>query len=80
MPPQLTRIRKTKSAMLKKVQQYLQDVLKETRKVNWPDRKNLINNSHGAVPAFSGPDRRARHGHHSANPTLGDVRHLFSQS
>jgi preprotein translocase subunit SecE len=31
--------------MLKKVQQYLQDVLKETRKVNWPDRKNLINNT-----------------------------------
>ena len=31
--------------MLKKVQTYLQDVLKETRKVNWPDRKNLINNT-----------------------------------
>ncbi len=31
--------------MLKKVQQYLQEVLKETRKVNWPDRKDLINNT-----------------------------------
>ncbi len=31
--------------MFKKLKQYLEDVLRETRKVNWPDRKSLISNT-----------------------------------
>jgi preprotein translocase subunit SecE len=31
--------------MFKKLKQYLEDVLRETRKVNWPDRKSLVSNT-----------------------------------